>query len=298
MTLELHGAILPIITPFTPSDAVDDDGLATLLDWWISEGVGAVIAAGSAGEFLQLTEDEYRTLITSTVQAVNGRVPVVAGVTADGTRQASERAGFARRAGADAVMVAPPFYTRVPATALARHFTAVAGSADLPTVVYNNPFTTGVDLDPSFLALLAAADERIVAVKDTTFNVQRVIEILELSGGRIAVLAGLLGYESMMVGAIGWVAVPGLLAPRLAAQLCDAASRGDRARAAECHRAILPLMKLEEDTDKYVEIPKAGLAMMGLPGGDPRPPREPLSGDEAARLRRILVNLGLLSPIT
>jgi 4-hydroxy-tetrahydrodipicolinate synthase len=294
MALDLTGAVLPIITPFTADDELDLPGLHTLVDWWITEGVGGLIVAGSAGEFLQLTEDEYDAAVSATVQATAGRVPVLAGVTHDSTRHAIRRAKAARAAGVDGVMLAPPFYTKVQEAALEDHFRVIAAAADRPVMIYNNPFTTGVDLSPSFLAHLAKTEPRFEAVKDTTWNVQRVIEIQQLSEGRMAVHAGLLGYESILLGAAGWVSIPGLVAPRLASELCEAAAAGDRTRAAECHRRIFPLMKIEEDTDKYVEIPKAALALMGRAGGAPRPPRQPLQGAELERLTGILEQLELI----
>ena len=294
MALDLTGAVLPIITPFTRGGRWIFPVFQTLVDWWIGEGVGGLIFAGSAGEFLQLTDAEYEAGLKVTVETAAGRLPVLAGVTQDATRDAVHRAEVSRAAGVDGVLLAPPFYTKVSLDALEHHFRTVAAAADRPVMIYNNPFTTGIDLSPSFLAHLANTEPRFEAVKDTTWNVQRVVEIQALTEGRMAVYAGLLGYESILLGAAGWVSIPGLVAPRLAQELCAAAAEGDRSRAAECHRRLFPLMKLEEETDKYVEIPKAALTLMGLPAGAPRGPRRALQGAELDHLRMILNQLELI----
>ncbi|AQA03374.1 hypothetical protein BVC93_14195 [Mycobacterium sp. MS1601] len=291
---EFRGTYIPTITPFTPDGSLDVAGIHDNVDWWIAEGLHGLIPGGSAGEFLQLDDDEFRLMASETVNAARRRVPVILGITADSTKLAVERAEFAAEIGADGVMVAPPYYSQVDQDELTEHFRCVARASHLPVMVYNNPFTTGVELTPEFLADLAAAEETIRYVKDTSFNVQRVLEITALSGGSMKVFAGLLGYESMAVGAAGWVSIPGLMAPSQCARLADAALSGDLATAAEMHAAIFPLMKMEEDTNKFVQMPKAALTLMNRPAGAPRAPRRPLQGEELDRLRSILDQLGLL----
>lgn len=286
-----RGTYIPTITPFTEQGSVDVVGIHSLVDWWLDEGIHGLIPGGSAGEFLQLNEDEYRLIIAETVKAARGRVPVVVGITSDSTAKAVERAAFAAEVGADGVMLAPPYYSQVDKSELESHFRTVAQSTELPIMVYNNPFTTGVELSPEFLASLALAETNVAYVKDTSYNVQRVIEITNLSEGRMKVFAGLLGYESIAVGAIGWVSIPGLIAPALSAALSDAALNGELSKAAYLHSKIFPLMKIEEDTGKFVQIPKAALTLMNRPSGAPRAPRRPLHGEELDRLAQILRDL-------
>lgn len=291
---EFRGTYIPTITPFTDDGSLDVAGIHSNVDWWIEEGLHGLIPGGSAGEFLQLDDDEYRLMTVETVHAARRRVPVIAGITADSTRLAVERAQFAEEIGADGVMVAPPYYSQVDLTELEQHFRSVAQASDLPVMVYNNPFTTGVELTPEFLARLSDAESTITYVKDTSFNVQRVLEIRALSAGKLKVFAGLLGYESMAIGAAGWVSIPGLMAPSLCARLADAALAGDLATAATLHASIFPLMKMEEDTNKFVQMPKAALTLMGRPAGLPRPPRLDLNHEERGRLKAILLDLELL----
>lgn len=289
------GSYLPTITPFTDRGAVDVDGIHSNVNWWIDQGTHGLIPGGSAGEFLQLSDDEYRVMVAETVSAAAGRVPVVVGVTSDSTAEAARRAAFAEEVGADGIMLAPPFYSQVDASELESHFRQLAQGCSLPMMVYNNPFTTGVDLTPAFLARLAVAEANVVCVKDTSYNVQRVIEITQLSSGEMKVFAGLLGYESIAVGAVGWVSIPGLVFPALSAQLVEAALAGDLRRAASLHAAIFPIMKLEEDTGKFVQIPKAALTIMSRPAGSPRAPRSALQGAELGRLKSVMTEVAAAS---
>ena len=213
------------------------------------------------------------------------------GITSDSTSDAVAKARFAEELGADGTMLAPPYYSQVDAGELEAHFRTVAQSCGLPMMVYNNPFTTGVELSPEFVAGLCRSESNIKYVKDTSYNVQRVIEISELSGGAMKVFAGLLGYESILVGAVGWVSIPGLVAPALSAQLAEAALNRDLERAAKLHRAVFPLMKIEEDTGKFVQIPKAALNLMNRPAGSPRAPRRDLKGAELDRLIEVLAEV-------
>ncbi|GAA1697459.1 4-hydroxy-tetrahydrodipicolinate synthase [Mycolicibacterium murale] len=286
-----HGSYLPTITPFTAGNEVDVAGIHANVDWWINEGTHGLIPGGSAGEFLQLSDDEYRLMVAETVEAAAGRVPVIVGITSDSTADALSKAQFAEEVGADGTMLAPPYYSQVDASELEAHFRDVAQGSALPMMVYNNPFTTGVELTPQFLAELGKSEDNVKYVKDTSYNVQRVIEINDLSGGEIKVFAGLLGYESIVVGAVGWVSIPGLVVPALSAALAEAALSGDLQRAAKLHAAVFPLMKIEEDTGKFVQIPKAALNLMNRAAGSPRAPRRDLAGAELTRLREILAQV-------
>lgn len=293
MTTELAGTYVAMVTPFDAT-GINAPGLRANIDWWISEGVHGLIPSGSTGEFLQLSEDERAGLIEATVRFAAGRVPVVAGASADSTAEAIRWSKFAESVGASAVMVVAPYYSQPDDHELFEHYRAIAEAIGIPVMVYNNPSTTGVDIRPPLLAELSEIDN-VRYVKESTTDVRRVQDILIRSDGRMHVFAGILAFESFVVGATGWVSVPANLAPRLSADLYEmAVLKRDWAAAAECNRRLWPLMALEDETGKYVQIPKEGLDLMGRASGGARAPRLPLDRQTRARLETVMQEMKLV----
>jgi 4-hydroxy-tetrahydrodipicolinate synthase len=291
----LEGCFVAMVTPFTDDGRLDLPGLEENVEWWISEGVDGLIPSGSTGEFLQLTDEERADLIRRTVEVAGDRVPVVVGTSADGTAEAIEWTRYAGEVGASGVMVVAPFYSLPTEEEIIAHYVAIGDSTALPVMIYNNPQTTGIDMPPALLARMAAHPQ-LKYVKESTRDVRRVEEILRLTDGRMNVFAGILAFESFQVGATGWVSVPANVVPRLAAGLYDfTVRRNDPVRGSHINQQLWELMALEDDTGKYVQIPKAALQMMGRPAGHPRLPRLPLTSAEMARLQEICARLDLPS---
>lgn len=285
----LAGTYIAMITPFSPSGALDVAGLRENIEWWIAEGVHGLIPSGSAGEFLQLSDEERADLMRITIETAAGRVPVVPGISSDWTAEAKQWALLAQSIGASGVMLSPPFYATPSEDELFAHYRTVAEATSLPIMVYNNPATTGIDMKPPFLERLSEIPT-IRYVKESTRDVRRVEDIHRRTQGRLRVFAGIHALESLLVGAVGWVSVPANAAPRLSARLYDAAVHDanlEEARAISDR--LWEIMELEDDTGKYVQVYKAALTLMGRPAGPPRLPRLSLAGKELDRLRKSLV---------
>jgi 4-hydroxy-tetrahydrodipicolinate synthase len=261
-----------MITPFTQDGELDVAGLRRNVDWMIGEGVHGLIPAGSAGEFLQLTRHERSALIGTVVEAANGRVPVVAGISSDWTDEAVLSARLARDLGASGIMAAPPFYSRPDAAEILGYYAAIGEATDLPVMVYNNPATTGIDLDPPMLQRISNL-RNMRYVKESTRDVRRISQIHRLSEGRLEVFAGIHALESLLAGAVGWVSVPGNILPGASARLCDAVAEGNYATAQKLSDLLFDIMELEDRTGKYVQLYKRALELMGRPAGAPRGPR-------------------------
>ncbi len=272
MPRPLHGTHTVLVTPFTPDGAaVDLPALERLVAFQIENGVEGLIPLGSTGEFLSISRDE-RTAITETViRAAAGRVPVLIGTGAEDTREAVALAREADKLGADGVLVIPPFYSVPTEDELYVHYKAIADAIGIPIMVYNNPATANVDLTPVILARLSTI-EGCRYVKESTLDVTRVRDILAACDGRMAVFAGVLGYESAWLGATGWVAVCSNVAPRLSAGMFRAAAAGDRAASLPLYRRLMPLLPWVGGP-RYVSGTKAALRLIGLDMGPPRPPR-------------------------
>jgi 4-hydroxy-tetrahydrodipicolinate synthase len=288
-----RGTYTVLITPFTSDgDAVDVPALKRLVNWQIERGIHGLIPLGSTGEFLSLTPDERIQVIETVVREAGGRVPVLIGTGAEWTRDAIALAREAERLGASGVMVIPPYYSSPTEDELFEHYRRIGESISIPIMLYNNPATANVDLTPGVVARLSRIDN-VSYIKESTLEVTRVRDIIELCGDRMTVFAGILGYESFWLGAQGWVAVCSNLLPYESARLFElAVDQRDRDGALDLYKKILPIVRWVGG-HRYVAASKAALNMMGLGVGEPRAPRLPLPLPEIEALRTDLEALGL-----
>jgi 4-hydroxy-tetrahydrodipicolinate synthase len=293
----LRGTYTVLITPFTADGkAVDVPALKRLVNWQIEQGIHGLIPLGSTGEFLSMTQDERLQVIETCVQAAAGRVPVLIGTGAEWTRDGVAYAREAESMGADGIMVIPPYYSSPTEDELFEHYRRIGEAISLPVMIYNNPATANVDLTPPIVARLSQIDN-VRYIKESTLEVTRVRDIIELCGDRMTVFAGILGYESFWLGAQGWVAVCSNLLPRDSARLFElVADKSDKDAALALYRRILPIVRWVGG-HRYVSASKAGLAMMGLPVGAPRAPRLPLPKADMEALRADLAALGLIDSL-
>jgi 4-hydroxy-tetrahydrodipicolinate synthase len=282
-----EGCYTVLVTPFDESgESVDVRALKRLVDWQIEEGVPGLVALGSTGEFLSLTDDEREVVAATVIGQARGRVPVLIGTGDEWTLRCTRYSQDAERLGADGVMIIPPYYSTPTDDEIFAHYAAVGAAIGIPIMVYNNPRTANVDLKPPLVARLAQIDN-VRYVKEASGEAVRTIEIHELTKGRMTVFAR---YESFYLGAKGYVSVFGNILPRQSADLYRLAvsPRGDdRERARSLYRNIAPLLKVLGG-DFYVSATKAALQLVGRPMGLPRMPRLPCPADRVAELRRVL----------
>ena len=292
-----RGTYTVLITPFTADGkSVDVPALKTLVNWQIEQGIHGLIPLGSTGEFLSMTREERQLVTETCVKTAAGRVPVLIGTGAEWTDECVALSKEAQELGADGVMIIPPYYSCPTEDELFEHYRRVGEAISVPIMVYNNPATTNVDLTPGIVARLSRIDN-CRYIKESTLEVTRVRDIIELCGDRMTVFAGILGYESFWLGAQGWVAVCSNLIPGMSARLFElVADEKDVDQALALYKKMLPIVKWVGG-HRYVAASKDALAMMGLPVGAPRPPRLPLPADDAAALRVELARLGLLDSI-
>ena len=292
-----RGTYTVLITPFTADGkSVDVPALKTLVNWQIEQGIHGLIPLGSTGEFLSMTREERQLVTETCVKTAAGRVPVLIGTGAEWTDECVALSKEAQELGADGVMIIPPYYSCPTEDELFEHYRRVGEAISVPIMVYNNPATTNVDLTPGIVARLSRIDN-CRYIKESTLEVTRVRDIIELCGDRMTVFAGILGYESFWLGAQGWVAVCSNLIPGMSARLFElVADEKDVDQALALYKKMLPIVKWVGG-HRYVAASKDALAMMGLPVGAPRPPRLPLPAADAAALRVELARLGLLDSI-
>ncbi|HEV6952071.1 MAG TPA: dihydrodipicolinate synthase family protein [Promicromonospora sp.] len=289
--IDLGGVIVATTLAFTPDDsapaglAVDHERYAAHCELLVDSGCRGVGPNGSLGEYSSLTDDERRRVVRTAVQAVGGRGLVVAGVHGVGSHQARHWAELAAEDGADAVLLLPPTLYRANRSEVIAHYAAV-DEVGLPIMVYNNPIDTKVDLTPDLLAELAEL-ENVVAVKEFSGDVRRVLEITELAPD-LDVVAGAddLLFESLVAGAVGWFAGYPNAFPREAVEVYDLVTGGRIDEARELYRHLVPAFRWDSRTE-FVQAIKLSIDIAGRSyGGPTRPPRGPLSAEHEAQVRK------------
>ncbi|MBC8790949.1 MAG: dihydrodipicolinate synthase family protein [Tagaea sp. CACIAM 22H2] len=294
MAKPFRGTYTVLITPFDETGAkVDLKAMADLVDWQIKQGIHGLIPLGSTGEFLSLTDDEQAAVAETAIKAAKGRVPVLIGTGCENTLDGVRLSKRAEALGADGVMIIPPFYSTPTEDELFEHYRRIGEAIGIPIMIYNNPATANVDMRPETVKRLSAIDN-VRYIKESTLEVTRVRDIIDLCGDRMTVFAGILGYESFWLGAQGWVAVCSNLLPAESAKLFElVADAKDQPAALALYKRILPIVRWVGG-HRYVAATKAGFAMMGRPVGPPRPPRLPLPAADVEALRKDLKALGVI----
>lgn len=287
------GSYTVMVTPFTADGALDEAALRRFVDWQIEQGTQGLIPLGSTGEFLSMTRDERRQVAAVVIEQAQGRVPVLIGTGAEWTQEAVALSREAQELGADGVMVIPPYYSSPTEDELFTHYRAIGEAISIPLMVYNNPFTSNVDLSAKFVARLSQIDT-VRYIKESSGDPQRGVRIMDLCGDRMTVFAGYKPWEAYRCGAAGYVSVMANIAPALSRALYDiTVEQADIGAGFALYRRILPLIDALAG-DLYVSATKAALAMVGMPVGAPRPPRLPLPAPLQPALQQVLSDLQLL----
>jgi 4-hydroxy-tetrahydrodipicolinate synthase len=235
-SLQLGGVIPPMITPLTASGAIDGPGIGRLVEALLAAGVAGIFVLGSSGEGPWLTATEREQVIALTARAIAGRAPLLAGVIEPSTARTVEAIRQAEAAGADAVVVASPYYFQVEATDQIAHVEAAARASQLPLVLYNIPGMTRNPIAPATVRRLLPI-ETLVALKDSAGDMEQFVQFLALRDEKPALRvfqgAERLAAPALLAGADGLVPGLGNLAPRLFVRMVAATRAGDEATAYE-----------------------------------------------------------------
>jgi len=292
MTNWIRGTFSVVATPFDANGVVDLAAMAAYTEWQVAEGIHGLIPLGSTGEFLSMTGAERYEFAICVIDTVASRVPVLIGTGAEYTDDAIRYSQQAETLGADGVMIIPPFYSTPTEDEIFEHFRRIAEAITIPVMSYNNPATANVDLTPAIVARLSTIPG-VDYIKESTMDVARVRDILDLCGGRMTVFGGIMGYEFFMNGAEGWVAVGSNLMPRECSRLIElSVDEKDVDAARALYRQILPVIRLV-GSHRYVAATKSALGMLGHAVGEPRAPRLPTPDAEIEDVCAALTAAGL-----
>jgi len=284
--LSLSGSITALATPFTVAGDLDLDGWRRLLQQQLDGGTQGLVVAGSTGEAAALTDDEYDLLLKTAVEAVAGRIPILAGTGQMNTAKTIAQTRRAAAAGANLALVVTPPYVRPTQAGLIAHYRAVAEQGGLPVVLYNVPGRTGCDLLPETVAELVS-HPNIVGIKEARSEPERMAALLGLRGDGFAVLSGddPTACRAMLAGADGLISVGSNALPRAFRTLCDLARHGDRTRAERQDRQLQAFYSFFGIESNPIPV-KALLQRLGY-GAGLRLPLQALSDAHVAEADRL-----------
>ena len=290
----ITGSIVAIVTPMHKDGSLDLDSLAKLVDHHVKQGTDAIVSVGTTGESATLSHDEHHTVIEKTIQAVAGRVPVIAGTGSNSTAEALELTKVALELGANASLLVVPYYNKPTQEGLYQHFKLIAESVPIPQILYNVPGRTSVDLHNSTAIRLSHIDN-IIGIKDATADIERGKKLIEQSDDDFVSYSGqdTAALELMLVGGKGTISVTANVAPKLMHEMCTAAVSGDTERARQLNDELNPLHE-----SMFIEsnpIPaKWGVSQQGLIENCLRLPLVPLTEEAQNPVRAAMICAGVL----
>ena len=237
------GSIPALVTPFRDG-AFDEKAFRRLVDWQIENGSSALVPCGTTGEASTMSNAEHHRVIEVCVEQAAGRVPVIAGCGSNDTMNALLHMNSARKCGAQAALVIPPYYIRPSQEGLLAHFSYLAEHSDLPIIMYNVPARTVTDLKPETVCELAKRfPDRIVGIKDASGDLSRVTDHRTGIGGSFCQLSGddELALPANAAGSVGCISVTANVAPKLCAEFQAACAANDFGKARELNDKLYPL---------------------------------------------------------
>ena len=288
------GSGVALVTPFGADGGVNEAALRELVRFHLGNGTGALVVNGSTGEAAAMSTEEQRRAVEVVVEAAGGQVPVVAGAGGSDTAAVARLARQAAQAGADALLLAPPPYSKPTQQGIIAHFRAVMDAGGLPAILYNVPGRTACNLLPETVEALAD-DPRVVGVKEASGDLSQIAELARRVLGRVALYSG---NDDQVVpvlslGGVGVISVLANVAPRQTARMVHAFLEGETAEARDLQLRLLPLIQALFRESNPIPV-KAAVGMLGFDVGAPRLPLLPASPPVLEALSGELQALGIL----
>jgi len=296
-----RGIVASSVTPATPEGEVLDELVGPHIDWLIAEGVDGISPLGSSGEFVALSSDQRRHVLETVTAAIDGRVHVMAGSHHYSTSETVALSRHAEQAGADSLLIVPPYYMCPSPGEVMDHYRRVADNVSIPIVLYHNAAGSRVDLSTGHLARLFE-EGAISGVKMSNPDPDRIRQLLDATDNACRVYVGIdvIAFDGLCQGAHGWISGIPSIVPRKARELYNSiAVDGDLARARAQWRALAPLMRLQfqaflgrGEGPQWLAVSKGVLNLIGPPVGTPILPIQPIGDGDRARLHAVLTDLG------
>ncbi|MBQ6834563.1 MAG: 4-hydroxy-tetrahydrodipicolinate synthase [Lachnospiraceae bacterium] len=290
-----EGAGVAIVTPFYANGEINFDKLEELVEEQIAGHTDCIVATGTTGEAATMSDEEQIAVIKHVCQVVNGRIPVVAGTGSNNTAHAVDLSIEAERVGADGLLLVSPYYNKATQNGLKAHFTKIAESVKIPSILYNVPSRTGCNIAPATIVDLCKNVENIVAVKEASGNFSAVAQIMHLADGCVDVYSGNDDQivPMLALGGKGVISVLSNVAPKETHDICELFFKGDIEGSRKLQLKALPLIDALFCEVNPIPV-KAALNLMGKNVGEPRLPLTVMETAHQELLRKELVNFGLM----
>ncbi|MBL4908188.1 MAG: 4-hydroxy-tetrahydrodipicolinate synthase [Sneathiella sp.] len=288
-----RGSLTALITPFD-GERVDEKAFQSFCDWQIKSGTKGLVPVGTTGESPTLSHPEHDSVVELCIEAAGGRVPVMAGAGSNNTLEAIRLGQQAQKTGADAILVAMPYYNKPTQEGMYAHYEAINNAVDIPIYIYNIPGRSVVDMAPETMGALSKL-KNIVGVKDATGDVGRVSfqrhhcgpEFIQLSGED----ATAIGFNAH--GGVGCISVASNVAPELVSRMQEASLAGNKEEAIRCQDLLIPLHRAlflfsSPSPTKYA------LSLLGKCKTDVRLPLVGISEDVKREVEAAMRHAGIL----
>lgn len=291
---QFQGAFTALVTPFK-NGQVDKESYREFIEWQIEQGIQGVVPCGTTGESPTLTYEEYEEVITSCVEQVKGRVPIIAGAGSNDTKKAIYFTKIAKRLGVDGVLQITPYYNKPTQEGLYQHFKAIASEASIPVLLYNVPGRTGCNLLPETIARMAQDIPEIVGIKDATGNLEQQSEIIEYCPTSFQVISGddFTILPTIAIGGCGVISVVSNIMPNVVVKLCDFALKGEFEEARKLQYNLAPINRFMFIETNPIPV-KTALALMGKIALEFRLPLTELMPANSNKLESALKSVGLM----
>ena len=288
-----QGSFVALVTPFK-NGKIDEEALKNIIEFQVSNGTNGIVPCGTTGESATLSVEEHNQVVEITVQAVNGRIPVIAGSGSNSTGEAIKLTRHAKEVGANAALHITPYYNKPTQEGLYQHFKKIAGEVDIPIILYNVPGRTSVNMLPETTARLAEI-KNIVGIKEATGNLQQISETIKLCGDNFSVISGddANTLPIMAAGGNGVISVTANIAPEKISALCKSCLEGNFSDARKLHYELLDLNNIMFIETSPVPV-KTSLSLMGKITGELRLPLTPLSESSLSKLKILLKKSGII----
>jgi len=291
----LKGSMTALVTPFRDGQ-LDEKAFRKLVSWQIEQGTRGLVPCGTTGESPTLNHDEHHRVTEICIAEAAGRVPVVAGCGSNATAEAIGLLGHAKAAGADAALIAMPYYNKPSQEGMFQHFKALNDAVDLPLVIYNIPGRSVVDMSVETMARCFRELKNVIGVKDATGNVARVPLQRMAMGEDFIQLSGedqtALGFN--VHGGVGCISVTSNIAPKMMSDFQDLCQAGDFMAALDIQDKLTDLhhVLFREPNPGPV---KYGLELLGICAADMRLPMVPISVETKKMIKAAMIRAGLLA---
>ena len=290
--MQFEGIYTPVITPYHDDFSLNQDALESTINRLIEAGVHGLIIAGTTGEYYAQTTDERIEMMSLAHEIIAGRRPMIVGTGAIRTEDSILYARAAKKAGADALLIATPPYAYPTGREIAIHALAIDRAANLPAMLYNYPGRMCVNMDEETLDRLGRSPN-FCAIKESSGDPNR-LHMMARDYAHIALSCGMddQALEFFAWGARSWVCAGSNFAPEAHIALYQScAVEGNFTKWRAIMSAMLPLMRVLEQGGKFVQCIKYGLTLRGIDAGPPRKPLQPLNKDDKRQLAEVIATM-------